>query len=256
MPTGRTEAGLTSVQSPHGRVLLIDNRIGKAPGDETMRTLLGRGGMTDGYTVISDYTSSESPDRTGQRDFKLHVYTFLRPGMHISQATFLNVVPTIALCRAIEANSDHKVGIRWPREIRAGRKRIASIDFSSRLLSTGYLEELILHATIHMQASHFPTRLEDVVTSVFTSRRVSTPDRIAQTMLKEFYGIYENRKQAYPLALEDYRLRSQLLGHRVFFREGRRLRCGRAEAIDAEGNLRVRLSGGTVSVLTQERQLL
>ena len=256
MPYGKNETGLSSVQSPHGRVLLIDNRIGKAPADETVHTLIGRGGITDGYTVISDHVAGGTPDCTGGRDFRLHICTFLRPGIHVSRATFLNVIPTLAVCHAIEANSDYKVGIRWPREIRAGRKRIAEIEFSGKLLPTGYLEELILHVTIHMQTNHFPTRMEDVVTSVFTNRRISTPDRVAQTMLKDFFGIYENMSDAYPAALEEYRRRSLLLGRRVFVRIGRRIRRVRAESVDAEGLLHVRLRRGDEAVLAEETQLL
>lgn len=256
MPYGKNETGLSSVQSPHGRVLLIDNRIGKAPADETIHTLVGRGDITDGYTVISDYNAGESPDRTFGRDFRLQIYTFLRPGIHVSRATFLNVIPTVSVCRAIEANSDYRVSIRWPREIRTGRKKIAEIGFSSKLLPTGYLEELILHASIHMQSAHFPTRLEDVVTSVFTNRRISTPDRIAQAMLKEFFGIYENMSDAYPAALEEYRHRSLLLGKRVFVRLDRSVRAGRVESIDADGRLHVRLRGGDEAILMRQKQLL
>ncbi|MBP3436370.1 MAG: hypothetical protein J6K61_00475 [Clostridia bacterium] len=255
MAKRRFEAGLTSVQSPEGRVLLIDNRIDTSPADE-IRTLINRGGLTDGYTVISNFSEEDAAVHSSSKEMRLHMYTFLRPTMMTAQNVHFNMIATIAACHAIESHSDYKLGIAWPATVVSGRKKIAEISAESHLFSTGYLEHLIIKTVISLQQSHFPAKLEDIVTSVFTNRNISTADRVAQTYLRDFYGMYENPMASRSALLEEYRHRSVTVGRLLWARVDGKRRLGRAKSIDTAGRLVLGLRKEQTAVISSETQLL
>ena len=255
MVKGRYEAGLTSIQSPGGRVLLVDNRIDASPAD-SLRAMISRGGLTDGYTVISNFTEGEDMEHLSQKEMRLHIYTFLRPAVLAAQNLHFNMMATVAACHAIEAHSDYRLGIAWPFTLTAGIKRVANISAESQLFSTGYLEHLIIKTVILVQPSHFPTRLEDIVTSVFTNRSISTADRIAQTYLRDFYGMYENPEASRAALFDEYRRRSVTVGRLVGARVDGKRRLGRATAIDNAGRLVLSLRKGKTALISSETQLL
>ena len=255
MVKGRYEGGLTSIQSPGGRVLLVDNRIDASPVD-SLREMIGRGGLTDGYTVISNFTEQDNPEHLSQKEMRLHMYTFLRPATLAVQNMHFNMMATVAACHAIEAHSDYRLGIAWPFTLMSGIKRVANISAESHLFSTGYLEHLIIKTVVLVQPSHFPTRLEDIVTSVFTNRSISTADRIAQTYLRDFYGMYENPTACRSSLFEEYRRRSVTVGRLVGAKINGKRRFGRATAIDNAGRLVLSLRKGQTAVVSSEAQLL
>lgn len=255
MVKGRYEAGLTSIQSPGGRVLLVDNRIDASPAD-SLRAMISRGGLTDGYTVISNFTEGEDIEHLSAKEMRLHLYTFLRPAALTAQNMHFNMMATVAACHAIEAHSDHQLGIAWPFTLVAGRRHIANVTAESQLFSTGYLEHLIIKTVILVQPSHFPTRLEDIVTSVFTNRSISTADRIAQTYLRDFYGMYEAPDASRAALFDEYRRRSVTVGRLIGARINGKRRFGRATAIDNAGRLVLTMRKGQTATVSSETQLL
>ena len=252
MPEGHGEPTLTSIQSPGGHVILIDNRIGLDPADEILGTLARRG-TDEGYTVLSDFMTDEPPDK---RTPKLFICTLLRPGIHISHAATINMMATLAAAHAIERNSELTISIRWPSELYTERRRLGEVVVQSTLLPSGYPDFLVLRTEIEMPPMLFPTRLSDVVTRVFANRKVNTADHIAHNMLREFFGMYEELEKTAPAALEDYKQRSNLIGKMVRVRIDGRVRFARAVAIDERGYLVVTLRKGQRHTLTMRSQLL
>lgn len=253
----RKEAGLTSFHIPGGRTLLIDNRIGVAPADATLLSLARRG-AEEGYTVLSDFVSTDNPDAK-QTVPRLHICVLLRPGKHTEYAGFISAMSALAVSHAIERNSDYKTSIRWLGSIYAEHKRIASISSECMLLPSGYLDYLILHAAIDMPPSRFPTRMTDVVTRIFTSRTVETADHVAQAMLHDFFSMYDamNRDSNDGLLFwEEYRRRCHLIGKRVRVRVGHKKRRGTVKTVDTLGRLCVMLRSGEMLTLSSQSQLL
>jgi BirA family biotin operon repressor/biotin-[acetyl-CoA-carboxylase] ligase len=254
---GRRDSGLTSFQIPGGRTVLIDNRIGVAPADATILSLARRG-AEESYTVISDFLSTDEPDDRGGVP-RLHICILLRPGKRADYAGIIGAMGTLAASHAIERNSDYKTSIRWLGSIYAERRRIGAVSSESMLLPSGYLDYLILHAQIDMPPSRFPTRMTDVVTRIFTSRRITNADHIAQAMIHDFFTMYDamNRDGTQNIPFwEEYRRRSYLLGRRVRVLVGGKKRYGTATAIDPDGRLRVVLRDGSAATLSSQSQLL
>lgn len=253
----RIDTGLTTFQIPGGRTLLIDNRIGTAPADATLLSLARRG-AEEGYTVLSDFVSTDPPDAKPSVP-RLHVCILLRPGKHAEYAGFISAMSALAVSHAIERNSDYKTSIRWLGGIYAEHKRIASISSECMLLPSGYLDYLILHAAIDMPASRFPTRMTDVVTRIFTSRIIETADHVAQAILHDFFTMYDamNRDGTESVLFwEEYRRRSHLIGKRVRVHVGTKKRFATVKTVDTLGRLCVTLRNGEIVPLTSQSQLL
>ncbi len=253
----RRDTGITSFQIPGGRTLLIDNRIGSAPADATLLSLARRG-AEEGYTVLSDFVSADVPDVKPSVP-RLHICILLRPGKHAEYAGFIGAMSALALAHAIERNSDYKTSIRWLGDIYAERRRIASVSSECMLLPSGYLDYLILHATVDMPHDRFPVRMTDVVTRIFTSRTIETADHIAQTMLHGFFNMYDVMCHSGVENVsfwEEYRRRSYLIGKRVRVRVGTKKRFATVKTVDEMGRLVLTLRNGQAVTLTSQSQLL
>lgn len=258
----RRDSALTSLQIPGGRTVLIDNRIDNAPADTTILSFANKG-TAEGYTVVSNFLEGEAPFHKGGVP-KLYVHVLLRPSKNIEH---IGAIGTVAACHAIERNSDLKAGIWWlggllSEKRRMGRRFHSSIGrvfTESVLLPSGYLDYVILRAEIDMPPSHFPTRMFDVVTRVFTARNVSTADHVVQTLLHDFFSAYDPMMadENDPLLFwEEYKRRSVILGRRIRFKQGKKIRRGVAETVRKDGALVVRLRKNEKVALTAESQLL
>ncbi len=258
MKLGKEHVGsaLTSFQIPGGRTVLIDNRIGLEPADATILALARRG-TEEGYTVLSDFLSSDEDEHTGEE--KLHICILLRPGKHADHAGIIGAMGALAAALAIERNSDYEPQIRWLGGIYADKKYIAEVSSECMLLPSGYLDYLILHAAIELSPAHFPTRMTDVVTRVFTSRQIGVADHVAQTMLHEFFTMYDAMKknEHAPLPFwKEYRAHSLLLGKKVRIRHNGKKRTGIANTVAEDGRLVVVFPDGTETKLFSQSDLL
>lgn len=258
MKLGKEHAsgGLTSFQIPGARTVLIDNRIGLEPADAAILKLARRG-TEEGYTVLSDFVTSDADEHADEE--KLHVCILLRPGKHADHAGMIGAMGTLAASHAIERNSDHETSIRWLGSICSDKKYIAKVSSECMLLPSGYLDYLILHAEIELSPDHFPTRMTDIVTQVFTARKIGIADHVAQSMLHDFFVMYDGVKKDERLLLsfwEEYRARCFLIGKKVRVRHNGKRRTGIAKTVAEDGRLVVAFSDGTEIKLASQTDLV
>ena len=258
----RRDSALTSLQIPGGRTVLIDNRTDNAPADTTLLSFANKG-TAEGYTVVSNFLEGE-PLYQKSGVPKLHVHVLLRPSKNIEH---IGAIGAVAACHAIERNSDLKAALWWFGCLLSERRQMGQKIFSpigrvsteSVLLPSGYLDYVVLRFELDMPSTHFHTRMFDVVTRVFTSRNVSTADHVVQTMIHDFFSLYDpmmKDENAPLLFWEEYKRRSAILGRRIRIKQGKKKRRGVAEAIQKDGALVVRLSKNETVTLTAESQLL
>lgn len=254
-----SEGRLTSFEIPGCRTVLIDNRTGHEPADAVILTLAKRG-TEEGYTVISDFLSTDRPDDHHAPVPHTNISILLRPGKHADLAGVIAAMGAVAASHAIERNSDYKTQLCWLGGIYAEKKCIGEIYSKCTLLPTGYLDYMILSATIELPPARFPTRMNDIVTRVFTSRQIGVEDHVAQTMVHDFFLMYDDMKRkegTFDLAFwEEYRRRSFLLGKRVRVLAGGKKRTGVATAIENDGRLTVTFKDGTDVKLASQTHLL
>ena len=251
--------GLISYEIPGCRTVLIDNRIGSEPADTAILTLAKRG-TEEGYTVISDFLSTDQPDDRHPVIPRLHVAILLRPGKHAERAGIIGAMGAIAASHAIERNSDYKTQLRWLGGIYAERHRVGEVYSNCMILPTGYLDYMILNVMLELPPEHFPTRMNDIVTRVFTSRRIGVEDHVAQTLVHDFFLLYDNMRMKDDVTAlpfwEEYRRRSFLLGKRVRVLAGGKKRTGIAMAVENDGRLSVAFKDGTKLLLSSQNHLL
>lgn len=263
MASSRREAGLTPLKLQGGRTVIVDNRTGRAPADFVLLNLAKRG-AEEGYTVISNYIGKERPTEGAMP--KLYICTLLRPGKHTEQAGAICAMGTLAAAHAIERNSETSTEIYWLGGIHPERRRfspfrtrqIATVWSQSLLLPSGFLDYMILHAEIDMPKSRFPIRMVDAVASIFTSRPVNNADHLTQSFLHDFFGMYDMLKSGttdLPF-WNEYCQRSFLLGKRVRFRDGKKVRRGKAVSVTETGALVIAGRGGTRYELTSQSALI
>jgi len=250
---------LTSYEIPGCRTVLIDNRMGNEPADTAILTLAKRG-TAEGYTVISDFLSTDRPDDRHPAVPRLHVAILLRPGKHADRAGIIAAMGAVAASHAIERNSDYKTQIRWLGGIYAERHRIGEVYSNCMILPTGYLDYMILNVMLELPPERFPTRMNDIVTRIFTSRRIGVEDHVAQTLVHDFFLLYDNmRKKDDTTCLpfwDEYRRRSFLLGKRVRVLADGKKRMGTAVTVDDSGRLTVAFKDGTEITLSSQNHLL
>lgn len=253
----RSDSSITSFQIPGGRTVLIDNRIGIDAADTAILALAKRG-AEESYTVLSDFLSTDPPDERPTVP-KLHICILLRPGKRADYAGVFGAMGTLALCHAIERNSDYKVTIRWLSGVYADRKCIASVSSECMLLPSGYLDHLILHISLELSPVHFPPRMTDTVMRIFTARHINTADHVAQALVHDFFTMYDSfgkgGAERAPF-WEEYRRRSFLIGKRVWVKISGKRRRVTVSGVDTLGHLCVTLRDGTEVKLTSQAQLL
>ncbi len=258
----RRDPSLTSLQVPGGRTVLIDNRMDNDPADTTILSF-ARKGTAEGYTVVSNFLEGENAFPKGGVP-KLHVCVLLRPNKH---AASLGAIGTLATCHAIERNSDIKTSIWWLGTILSEKRRmlgkfyssIASVSTESVLLPSGYLDYVILRVEIDVPPSRFPTRMFDVVTRVFTTRNVSTADHLVQTLVHDFFSVYDQimADENDPLLFwEEYKRRSAIIGKRIRFKIDGKRRFGTVETVSRDGALVIKTRKNERITLRAESQLL
>lgn len=253
MPENHGEHLLSSLHTPGGHGIILDNRTGLAPADDVLITLARRG-TAEGYTVYSDEMAEDLP--TLEKVPTLHICVLLRPGPRIAETSRIRILAAVAAAHAIERNGTvARAGIRWMGDLYAEQRRIAAVRIKNFLLPSGYPDFMMLHTAVEMSPRLFPPRLSDVVTQVFSGKQVTMADHIVQAMMREFFSMYEQFDASAKYALKEYRSRSLLLGKRVFVNlHGKRLLC-RAVQIDDNGALVVEHRKQT-DVLTAQSQLI
>ncbi len=224
-------------RSPGGHLLTINSTDELAAPSSYLEEVAKHGG-SHGYVLFS-YGSTEQ-DGLWQRsanEFPLYVGIVLRPPFSAARGSMLSVLGALALARTVSRHSDGKPLIRWVSDVYSGRRRIAFVKTHAALSTNGGLR----YATVHLSlliTENFEGTLHEVVSSVFSSQRETLLERVAGTLISEFFTLYESFATTDSTAfLEEYRSLSLLQGKRIrFLRDGKR---HRATVIGIDDNARL-----------------
>jgi biotin-(acetyl-CoA carboxylase) ligase len=207
----------------------------------------------DGYVVISDRVATPAatlpPEREGE--CTLHVSILLRPSLSPSRGVMLSALASLALAKAVKAHSTYTPRIRWVSDVYGDKRRVAGVTMRAALhpSGAGYLY-IIVNLALRI-TKEFAGTLPDIVESVFSSRRTTLTERIATTLVTDFFALYEamaTDEQGKGM-LEEYRALSLLQGKRIrILRDGKR-RTGTVIGIDDNARLVVALRRGGSTVL-------
>ncbi len=232
------------------RVTVVD----ETPSTNTDVKALAEAGEEAGFVLIADRQtqgrgrlgrSFHSPGGTG-----LYLSLLLRPDCPAPEAVFITTVAAVAAARAVKKVFGLDVGIKWVNDLYLKGKKVcgilteSSVDFTS-----GRLEYAVcgIGFNVFSPPEGFPEELKTVAGALTGSFDETARSRLAAAFLNEFYQASEADRET---VMAEYRRRSMLIGKTVTSPTGGFDGVGQVLGIDDSAGLILRLSDGSVRVLS------
>jgi BirA family biotin operon repressor/biotin-[acetyl-CoA-carboxylase] ligase len=212
---------------------------------------LGESAAPDGTVVIAEHQVAGKGRRGRQwvspPGVNLYTSVLLRPDIFPRFATQLTFVSAVAVARAIEDVTDLKPRVKWPNDILIGGKKAAGLlnEMSAETESINYVI-LGIGVNLNMSSGQFPSDLRYPATSVALEQGapVSRLDfaRALLRRLDHYYLLF--LEQGFSPVISDWENLCDLMGMTVEVDCQDRIIRGRAEGIDEDGALLLRLPDG------------
>ena len=173
----------------------------------------------------------------------------LRPNLEPMKASMLTLVAGLAVSRAVEELYEIPATIKWPNDIVVHGKKLCGI-LTEMTTEEMRMTGIVVGIGVNTGITDFGEELREKATSL--ALEVAKPDEVDRLMvfravLRQFQSCYEQFMQTKDLSLliDDYNARCITVGHRVRVEEGASAFEAWAQAVDAQGELLVRLEDGT-----------
>jgi BirA family biotin operon repressor/biotin-[acetyl-CoA-carboxylase] ligase len=223
---------------------------------------LAERGAEEGTIVVAD-AQTAGRGRLGRTWFSppgagLYVSIVLRPTgvlpARSSPASLLTLASGVAIAEGVRASTGLPAEIKWPNDVLIGRRKLAGI-LAEATAQSGELQHVIVGFGVNLLQSAFPPELANRATSIEaeTSRSVDRAQVFAQILLA-FSARYGDLQAArFDAILSAWRaLAPALPSSRVEWDSPAGVMRGRAEDIDAEGALIVRVGQKLERVIAGE----
>ena len=251
------ESKITTARSPRGRLLTIEH-IGKADSTATILESIAKRGGADGYILLADeVTVSPLPTKKkkGKNDRSLHMGILIHPAFSSSQRLLLSVIGALALRKTVRYYSGVEASLRWPADVVYQKETIGTVETVCSFRENGSFHYAIMDFSLRIHRRHFSESLPKIVENVFAPVRRSLTERMANTLLTEFFSLYEEMALDRSF-LDEYRELSLLRGKRVrFLREEKKVR-GTVIGIDDSAHLVIAPKRGGSYPLSSKDELL
>ncbi len=162
-------------------------------------------------------------------------------------SAWLTHVSAVAACDAVRQAAAITPAIKWPNDLRIGRKKVGGILIESRSVESGTRAWVVgIGINCLQHAGHFPPELRETATSLELATD-QPADRTA--VARELLITLDRRLSAEPWgqteqAHRDWLMYAEPLGQQVRLRREGRTYSGRTVEVDPIGGLIVRLDGG------------
>lgn len=246
---------IITARSPGGRLLTIELFEEAVTTAELVEDIARHEGR-DGYIVVSSGLPAEAPGAKKKQDDRLSVSILLRPALSPTRVMMLSAIAALALSRAIRHHSTLEPTIRWVGEVYAEKQKIAEATTRGTLRPGGTGFSYVIVNLSLLVTKDFTTRLTEVIKSVFSPRRESVAERISETVINEFFSLYEAMATSDSAAfLDEYRDLSLLRGKRIRVLRNGKPRRATVLGIDDNAGLVVALRRGGSMVLHSASEL-
>ena len=234
-----------------GRMLIVEESEKPIAGNATMLEL-AQNGKEEGYILFSELSECPLGDCDGPGMF-LSILT--RPDLPVQEVGILPVVAAVAVARAIEKLSESRIRIRWVNDLYHGEEKLCAMVSSTRLSPDGQLDYAVIGMSLCLSSNHFPPKLGDVIRRVFNGELRELPSRLSDAIALEFFTIYDRLKIDKSF-MEEYRLRSMVIGKRVKVLVGDTYIRGKVIGIDDRACLMVELRSGTQMTVASRSEIV
>ena len=220
-------ARIVSTRSPAGQLLTVESLSSCASTAAYLEEIARHEGRS-GYVVMCDnVTGHDAALPPAEADEStLFVSILLRPSLSPTRATMLAALSALALAKAAGHHSPYEPMISWVSDVYADNKRkIGEVTLRSALHPSG-LGFLYIIVNFALRITReFVGKLPDIVESVFSQSKKTLAERVANTLIAEFFALYEASATEEHAGdfLEEYRSRSILKDRRIqILRNGHR----------------------------------
>jgi BirA family biotin operon repressor/biotin-[acetyl-CoA-carboxylase] ligase len=219
-------------------------------------------GADEGTVVMAD-TQTAGRGRMGRVWFSplgagLYVSIILRPSAALSQranpSALLTLASGVALAEGVQASTGLAVEIKWPNDLVAGKRKLAGI-LAEAAAQGGTLQFIVLGFGVNLRPAAYPPELADRATSIEAELgRPADRALVLAEILAAFAGRYADLQQGrFDAILKAWRAQASLLrGAWVEWDASGGVVRGRAEDIDDQGALLVRVGGRLERVIAGE----
>lgn len=253
-------ARIFSTRSPAGQLLTVES-LSSCTSTAAYLENIARHEGRSGYVVVCDnvtnYDAALPPEKEGEST--LLVSILLRPSLSPSRGVMLTALSALALAKTAEQHSLYKPQIAWVSDIYTeNKKKIGEVTLRSALHPSG-LGFLYITVNFALRITReFVGKLPDIVKSVFSQQKTTLTERIANTLITEFFALYEAATLEDHAAdfLDEYRERSLLRDQRIrVLRNGHRMRVS-VLGIDDNARLVVATGRGKSLVLHSRSEIV
>lgn len=185
-----------------------------------------------------------SPDESG-----LYMSVILRPDLSPEQATLLTPMLAVAVARAMEKAADVQAKVKWVNDVYINHKKACGILCESKMdFQSGRTEYIVAGIGVNVGNMAFPPELADIATSISNEcGKAVSRSRFCAELINEINALYPRLGTG--AFMDEYRLRSNVIGRNVIVLRGDERYPARAIDIDREGSLIVEDEGGERRVL-------
>ncbi len=176
----------------------------------------------------------------------------LRPDLPAEKWPRMTTCAAVALAAAMESHAGVRVEIKWPNDLYAAGKKVAGILVETGADAVrGPFAVLGVGVNVNHEADDFPPELREKAGSLRMAAiaRVDRP-ALAAALLRALDGGLQEMDVTFPATLAEAQRRSALIGRWVRVGDGDAVREGRAEGLDAEGQLLLREGSGELRRLS------
>ena len=217
---------------------------------------LGDAGATHGTVIIAD-SQTRGKGRMGRRwasppGGNIYMSVILRPSLDVRQAPLFTILSAVACCRALRDATALPVTIKWPNDLMISDKKVGGILTEIKSIGSIIVFAVLgIGINVNLDPTIFPPEIRTIATSLKseTGKEFSITFLIASILneLNHWYTLFTEKPK--DLLFDEWRRLSSTLGKSVKATVGTEVFSGRAEDINGEGMLILRLPSGTTKIL-------
>lgn len=203
-------------------------------------------------TVVAAREQNKGKGRLGRiwqakKDDCVMFSFLLRPNIAPSEVASITPLAGLAVCKAIREYTKLDCMIKWPNDIIVGRKKLVGI-LTEMSAEFDAVEYVITGIGINVDQAVFPEEIAHKATSVLleTGRHINKNEFLACVLGQIENEFIKNDLKLTPSSIAEYSDMCATIGRSVTFRRGTRRISGMAVGIEADGELKVMLSDGSI----------
>ena len=222
-----------------------------------------RTGEGEGKVIIADRQTSPHGvlDKKHFKDDNsgLYMSILLRPTFSVKRSLMLTSMAAVAVVKAIREHAgidiEEDIGVRWVSDIMYKRKKIAAILAEGAVNNENGFDYIILGISVNLFSAIFPPKLTDIVAEIFSEEHEGLRDKMAKSILRYFFEMYESFVVDTSF-IDEYRDLFILDGKRVRVLADNVKATATVTGITDDAHLKVRLKDGREYVLNSTSELL